>query len=113
MRIRFLAVVLLLLMTGSVFAQGVTTATLEGTVTGPDGAGLPGVTVCVKSPALMGERTTVTSTGGEYVLPELAPGQYTITFSLEGMQPQIQKMNLPLGLHTPADATMRISAVTA
>ena len=54
MRIRFLAVVFLLLITGSAFAQ--TTAALEGTVKGPDGAGLPGVTVSVKSPALMGVR---------------------------------------------------------
>ena len=110
MKIRFLIVALLLLITGSVFAQ--TTAALEGTVKGPDGAGLPGVTVSVKSPALMGERNTVTTAGGDYVLKGLSPGDYTITFSLEGMSAQSRKMNLPLGLTTRADAQMKVSAVT-
>ena len=71
MRIRFLAVVLLLLVPVSLLAQGVTTATLEGTVKGPDGNGLPGVTVTVKSPALMGERSTVTAAGGSSVRQEI------------------------------------------
>src|SRR5438034_9954119 len=100
MRIRFLAVVLLFLVAGSAFAQGVTTATLEGTVKGPDGAGLPGVTVSVKSPALMGQRSTVTSAGGDCVLKGLPPGAYTITFTLEGMSAQTKKQNLALGLPT-------------
>src|SRR5436309_1472890 len=113
MRIRFLsAVVLLLLITGSVFGQGVTTATLEGTVKGPDGNGLPGVTVSAKSPALMGERSTVTAAGGDYLLRGLPPGDYTITFSLEGMQPQTVKKSLALGLPTRVDAGMKVSAVT-
>jgi len=112
MRIRFLAVVLLFLIAASAFAQGVTTATLVGTVKSPDGAGLPGVTVSVKSPALMGERSTVTSGNGDYVLKGLPPGDYTITFSLEGMSAQTRKMNLPLGLETHADVQMKVSAVT-
>ena len=48
-----------LLVAAAVFGQGVQTGTLAGTVTGPDGAGLPGVTVTVSSPALMGERGCV------------------------------------------------------
>src|SRR5437764_13770204 len=112
MRIRFLAIVLLFLVAGSAFAQGVTTATLEGTVKGPDGAGLPGVTVSVKSPALMGERSTVTAAGGDYVLKGLPPGDYTITFSLEGMAAQTKKQNLALGLVTRSDAQMKVSAIT-
>src|SRR5262245_26985691 len=112
MRIRSIAVMLLFLVAGSAFAQGVTTATLEGTVKGPDGAGLPGVTVTVKSPALMGERSTVTAVGGDYVLKGLPPGEYTIMFVLEGMATQTKKQNLALGLPTRADAQMKVSAVT-
>jgi hypothetical protein len=90
----------------------VTTATLEGTVKGPDGAGLPGVTITVKSPVLMGERTAQTEAGGDYSIRGLPPGDYTITYALEGMAPQTIKKNLPLGLPTRVDATMKVSAVT-
>src|SRR5438045_1557938 len=113
MKIRFLVVTLLLVLvfTGTVFAQGVQTAILEGTVTGPDGKALPGVTVSVKSPALMGERQTVTSTTGDYNIPGLPPGDYTVNFSLEGMQSTTKKMNLVLGLPSRMDAQMKVTAV--
>jgi hypothetical protein len=112
MRIRFLiAAVLLLLTTGAVFAQGVQTATLEGTVTGPDGNPLPGVTITVKSPAMMGERIAVTTTTGDYVLRGLPPGDYTITLGLEGMQTVTKKMSLALGVPTRLDAKLRLSGV--
>ena len=113
MRIRFLiAALLLLALTGTVFGQGVQTATLEGTVTGPDGNPLPGVTVTVKSPALMGERVAVTTTTGDYNLPGLPPGDYTITIGLEGMQSVTKKMTLALGLPSRLDAKLKLSGVT-
>src|SRR5437763_603781 len=114
MRFRFLLLaVALLLITGSVFGQGQQTATLQGTVTDASGAPLPGVTVSAKSPALIGgERTTVTTSAGDYVLRGLTPGDYTITYSLEGMAPTVVKRTLPLGLTTVSDAKMRVAAVT-
>ena len=113
MRFRLLITALLLLfVTGSVFGQGVQTATLEGTVTDQSGAGLPGVTISAKSPALMGERTAVTTGTGDYNLPGLAPGAYTISFALEGMQRMQVKKMLLLGLPTRVDAKMKVAAVT-
>ena len=113
MKIRFLLVTLLLVLvfTGAVFAQGVQTATLQGTVTDSAGGALPGVTVTVKSPALMGDRTAVTRENGDYVLPGLPPGDYTITFDLAGMQTNTVRRNLPLGLQTVVDAKMRVATV--
>jgi hypothetical protein len=102
---------LLLLVAGSAFAQGVQTATLEGTVTGSDRNPLPGVTVTVRSPALMGERTTVSQANGDYILPGLPPGDYTITFELSGMQTTTVHKNLALGLQTVVDAKMKVTAV--
>jgi hypothetical protein len=113
MRIRFLiAALLLLALTGTVFGQGVQTATLEGNVTGPDGNPLPGVTVTVKSPALMGERVAVTTTTGDYNMPGLPPGEYTIMIGLEGMQSVTKRMTLALGLPSRLDAKMKLSGVT-
>ena len=61
----------------SVLAQA-TTGTLVGTVTSSDGSALPGVTVTIASPALQGNRTTVTNNDGAYHFPALPPGPYTV-----------------------------------
>ncbi|HUK37337.1 MAG TPA: TonB-dependent receptor [Vicinamibacterales bacterium] len=94
------------------FAQGVQTATLQGTVSDDSGAALPGVTITAKSPALMGERTAVTTSNGSYILPGLPPGTYAITFTLQGMQEQMVSKVLPLGLTTVVDAKMKVAAVS-
>lgn len=95
-----------------VFGQGVQTATLEGSVTGPDGKPLPGVTVSVKSPSLMGERTAVTTTTGDYNIPGLPPGEYSIAFALEGMQNVRKNTHLGVGLPTRVDAQLKVTAMS-
>jgi outer membrane receptor for ferrienterochelin and colicin len=67
------------------FAQTVATSTLTGKVTS-EGLPIPGVTVTVTSPSLQGARTVTTTGAGDYIIPFLAPGDYTITFELAGMQ---------------------------
>ena len=114
-RTRFLVVLgllLLLVSAGSLFAQGVQTATLEGTVLSSDGTPLPGVTVSLKSPVLMGTRTAVTSGTGDFVLPGLPPGKYTITYSLEGMQTISKQMSLALGIPTRDEVRLKVSNVS-
>jgi len=111
LRLIFFAL-LLVVLAGGVFAQGTQTATLEGTVSGTDGTGMPGVTVSVTSPALMGERTAITTTGGEYVLRGLPPGEYRIKFGLEGMKANDVTKTLSLGASTRVDAKMSVTAVS-
>ena len=82
--IRSVAALAVLLLGGIAHGQG-TTGNLVGTVTS-DGNGLPGVTVTVSSPALQGTRTAVTGDAGGYNFPALPPGDYTVTFELDGMQ---------------------------
>jgi hypothetical protein len=78
-------VVGLSLIPASVLAQGASTATISGVVRDSSGAVLPGVTVEAASPALIEKiRATVTDEGGQYRVPELRPGTYTLTFSLTG-----------------------------
>lgn len=96
--------------TGAVYAQGVQTATLIGTVTDPDGAPLPGVLVTAASPAQLGERTAITETNGDYVIRGLTPGDYTVRFTLEGMTTVEAKASLGLGVSTRVDAQMELLA---
>jgi hypothetical protein len=63
------------------FAQ----AAIHGVVKDSSGALLPGVTVEASSPALIEKaRTSVTDASGQYEIPDLRPGVYTVTFSLSG-----------------------------
>lgn len=65
---------------------------IKGTVTLPDGSLVPGVTVTLKSPALvLAKMTTVSNERGLYRFHSLAPGKYEIKFQLSGMNTIVQK----------------------
>ena len=92
------------------FAQGVQSSTLTGSVTSSDGAPLPGVTVTITSPSLIGERATVTGVNGDYVFKNVPPGNYTVSFGLEGMKTVERTASLPLGGTARSDASMEVTA---
>jgi hypothetical protein len=100
----------LLLVCSSVFAQSIPTATLSGKVTA-DGAALPGVTVTVRSPQLQGTRSTESNPSGDYILPLLPPGEYTVTFELSGMQSRTRKATLTAARTEVVDMELKPSAV--
>ena len=104
-----LIAILTVLVTASAFAQGTQTATITGTVTTPDGAPLPGVTVTASSPSMIGERQAVTGPNGDYVIRGLIPGSYTVRFELSGMQTATSKVAAALGSTSRADAQMRLT----
>ena len=74
----------LIAVTAPVFAQQ--TGSITGKVTDTSGGVLPGVTIEARSNVLPGPRTTVTGGNGDYRLPALPPGEYTVVFNLSGMQ---------------------------
>jgi hypothetical protein len=60
---------------------------LIGTVRGPDGGVLPGASVIVSSPALIGgPRTTESGPDGSFFLPALDPGVYAVKVELSGFR---------------------------
>ena len=76
--------ILLLCMTVSAVAQNVTTGAINGRVRDASGADMPGVTVTIKSPNLIGVQTNVTTVEGGYRFPSVPPGEYQMTFELAG-----------------------------
>jgi carboxypeptidase family protein len=78
------AVLTLVLLPSSVFAQ----AAITGVVKDTSGAVLPGVTVEAASPALIERvRSAVTDATGQYRVIDLRPGTYSVTFTLTGFSP--------------------------
>src|SRR5688500_15009555 len=94
----------------TVLAQSLPTAAITGKVTS-DGADLPGVTVSVTSPSLQGSRSTITSPSGDYILPLLPPGEYTITYELAGMQAMTRRATLTAARTDRIDVALRPAAV--
>jgi len=79
--LKCLAMLVVLLLPATVFAQ----ASLTGTVRDASGGVLPGVTVEASSPALIEKtRTAVTDGSGQYRIVDLRPGTYSLTFTLPG-----------------------------
>jgi len=83
----FLVLVLGLAMVCALNAQSRQTGSLRGVVTDSDGAPLPGVTITVTGPALMGSESAVTNTDGAYRIPVVPPGSdYVIVAELPGFE---------------------------
>ena len=113
MKRRFLGLfVMLALVSGPIFAQGVQTGTLTGSVKSTDGLSIPDATVVVTSPALQGERAVTTDVNGVYSIPSLPPGTYTIRVAKENLTPVELSALLPLGATANVDVTLAVAAVS-
>jgi hypothetical protein len=105
-----LAFVSLALLPAAAFAQQ--TGNVSGRVIDSGGLVLPGVTVEAKSESLPTPRVTVTGGAGEYRLPALQPGTYTLTFTLSGMNTATKQVMVQLAQDTTVDATMNVQGVS-
>ena len=113
LRIAVLVFVAGWLLLGSAGLAQTPTGTISGHIISPDGEALPGVAVSVASPALQGVRTVVSSVNGDYIVPLLPPGEYTVTFEMSGFETLTETRNVG-GIQTVTlNVTMPLSAVTA
>ena len=79
-----------------------TTAGLQGTIKDPSGAVVPGATVTVTTPTLVGNKEVVTDAAGYYRFANLPPGSYTVTVKAAGFDTLKQeKIILEVG-HLPS-----------
>jgi hypothetical protein len=104
----FVALCFLLAPLGAAAQQ---TGSLAGRVADSSDLPLPGVTVEARSDVLPSARVTVTEANGEYRLPALPPGNYTVTFTLSGMQTVERTATVQLAQTTVVDATLGIAGV--
>jgi hypothetical protein len=108
-RIFFGVLLVLVLFPVALFAQA-TTGQLVGTVK-QAGAVVPGATVTISSPQLQGTRTTVSNEAGTYNFAAIPPGDYTVTFALEGMQTVTRRANVGLAETSRVDGELKMANV--
>ena len=96
---------LLLFVARSVAAQ-IGTGVLTGKVVdASSGQPLADVVVTATSPALQGDQTVVTDGSGNFRIPSLPPGEYTVLYEGDGFRP-FDRTRVPLG----SGATLRVDA---
>ena len=106
MRRTFLAVALLLLPT-LVLAQAETTGRVTGTVLDEDRQPVVGAEILFESPALQGERKSISDANGRYLSSLLPPGVYTMTVNAPGKTPVQYTFRVGLGQTVPIDAVLK------
>jgi hypothetical protein len=100
-------------LSGSAFAQSAATGNIEGIVTDPTGAVLPGVAVVVKNTQTNLIRATTSDDGGRYRASALQPGTYEVTATLSGFQgPTLGTIQVLVGQTSTVDVHMRAAGVT-
>jgi hypothetical protein len=89
------------------------TGTLDGAVRDSQGQPLPGVSVTIKSPAIiLPQMATITNEQGLYRLLSLPPGLYEITFTLDGMNTLVRKdVKISVGQTTTIDAVLQMKSL--
>jgi hypothetical protein len=90
----------------------VPTGTISGRVVDEKGGVMPGVTVTATSPNLQGPRAAVTSENGDYSIPLLPPGDYTVTFELMGFRTARKTVAVGATQQVPLDAELTLSELS-
>src|ERR1051325_1064974 len=81
-------------------------ATLTGHVSDPNGAAVSGATVTVRNLQTNEEKTATTSDEGNYTVPFLQPGKYSVTVEAAGFNKAVSDN---VELHTADKATMDVA----
>ena len=95
-----------------VAAQGVR-ATIVGRVADDSGAVVPGATITVTNTGTNESRSVVVNDNGDYAIPQLAPGQYTLTAEYTGFNKVVRSgIVLETGQQARLDLVLKVGAVT-
>jgi hypothetical protein len=94
------------------FAQGVPTGTISGRVTNAEGEALPGVMVTVSSPSLQGTRSATTKESGDYIVPLLPPGEYQVSFEMDGFQTAQRNVKISAAQDSQIDTQLQLSTIS-
>lgn len=80
---------LFLLLSFSILQAQITrqTGTVRGVIRDSEGTPLPGVSITLTGPSMMGKATDVSREDGTFRLPAVPPGNYTLTAEPRGSRP--------------------------
>jgi hypothetical protein len=89
-----------------VLAQAQTTGSITGKVVGQDGQPIAGAEVTAESVDSGAERTATTDANGKFLFPLVQVGNWRVTVTAPGMQPQVSSFRVGVGETVPVDTTL-------
>ncbi|MGH9803187.1 MAG: carboxypeptidase regulatory-like domain-containing protein, partial [Blastocatellia bacterium] len=92
-------------------AQGIR-ASVTGRVTDPSGAIVLGAKVTITNTGTNETRVVQTNDAGEYTVPQIPPGDYSLTVERQGFKKTVQRFTLETGQDARADVALQAGAVT-
>ena len=104
---------LILICPNAARGQAVNSAQIHGTVADPTGAVVPNATIQATHVDTGTVRTTTSGSSGDYVLPNLAVGAYSIEIKASGFERYTQKgIVLQVGDNVALDISLRVGATS-
>ena len=102
----------MLVLSPMAYSQSKATGAITGTVYDDLGEALPGVSVTLSSPSMLGERTTITDVDGSYRFPALPPGVYSVRAEMQGFGTVVQEnIRVTTTVRLTVDLTMKPSEI--
>ncbi len=106
-------VLLLFICPNSRLCSQISTGTITGTLTDPQGAAVVGVKVLIVQTNTNFQTTSETNSDGFYRTQSLQPGTYDVTYEASGFKTFVQKgLQLRVGDVLPVDAVLQLGQVT-
>src|ERR1700687_1483160 len=96
----------------SAAAQTITTGSIEGSVTDPNGAAVPGVVVTATGPQTLVPRSSTTDDSGHYRIAALSPGIYTVTIEAAKGFAKNEKPNVGVNLDKTSAVDVQLALAT-
>src|SRR5258708_29666827 len=94
-------------------AQVAVTGQITGVVTDSTGASIEGATVAVTGTSLMQSRAVKTQANGVYLVDQLPPGEYSVTYSQLGFESVVRNgIVLTAGFTATLNTTLSVGKVT-
>ncbi len=88
----------------------ITTGVIQGTVSDPSGALVPGAAVEVRNVDTNASRSQITGADGRFVFLQLRPGRYTLTVTLQGFATHVQEeVTLTVGQSITVNPVLKVS----
>lgn len=111
MYLRLLAGAVLLFLSTGLYAQS--TGQISGSVTDPTGAVIPGASVVITKQETGAAYPLQTNPSGEFILPALSPGTYSVSAQATGFQKAEQKdIVLQVGGKVRVELTVQVASAT-
>jgi len=111
--VSMIAISTALLLMGSLSYAQIRTGTIAGTVTDTEGEILPGATVELSGEKLLGGvRSFITNERGKFRFPNLMPGEYEVTVTLEGFQTtKRSKLRVNVASTVTVDVILKLATI--